>query len=177
MQTHITFGKKQFLLELKNASVIHADKYSEARGGWGNLPVWSTLYTDLVMNSSDDGISWQTTIRNRNLPVYQGQNVSVLLLEQQVIGFIDQGTNKYYYTRTDFNSFLPIGWPLKHFWITGLFFLLIAIVNCFMGKNYNPDFVVIPFFGIAATLLVYHLQKWIVNKRFMRAVDHYLQDS
>ncbi len=176
MQTMIRFGKNEFLLELKSATVIHADKYSETRGGWGNFPVRSVLYTDVVFNNATDGTRWQITIQGRNLPVYQEQNVSVILLEHSVIGFIDQATSKYYYTRNDFNRMVPIEWPARYFWISGLGFLIIGAVKFFTGKDQQDSFT-IPFFGIVATLLTAYLHKWILNRSFTKAIDHYLQDS
>jgi len=38
-------SKKELSVSLHPATVIHANKYTEASGGWSNLPVRSTLYT------------------------------------------------------------------------------------------------------------------------------------
>src|SRR4051812_26194866 len=119
MSTTIQIAKKELSVSLHPAKVIHANKYTEASGGWNNLPVSSTLYTDVVFRSKESGRDWPINIKGNELPVYTDQDVIVIGLEDLIIGFVDTQTDHYYYTETDFAGNFQLGARLYKVLLTG----------------------------------------------------------
>lgn len=87
---------RRFLHWLPTRHSVHCNKYNH---NWGFV-LWifffSTLWTDITFRGSD-GIDYAFTVKNKNLPVYNGQSVKLILLDNMVIGFIDISTGFYYY--------------------------------------------------------------------------------
>ena len=110
----------EFPLALEKAKVIHANKFSQAQGGAFNLPVSSTLYTEVVFRLENSGEDIRTYIRNLDLPIYTEQAVTVILSDKRVVGFVDMQTNYYYYTTRDFARQLGFGMPFFWVWVIGI---------------------------------------------------------
>jgi len=64
MEKTITVSGKDFPVSLHKATVIHADKFTRTSGGWNNLPVTSTLYTDVVFRIDESNEDWPLYIKN-----------------------------------------------------------------------------------------------------------------
>lgn len=174
IRTTLLFNEEELEFTLHNATVIHADKYSETSGGWGNAPVRSHLYTDLVFRSSDTNEDWPVTINGRNLSVYNGQKVMVMGLQGRIIGYVDKQSNKYYYTRDEFSSFVKVGMPVYYIWIIGI----IGAMAVFMFTTDESDirllYALIPF-GVAWLIAI--IQKQMISNRIMQLIDTYLREE
>jgi len=174
IRTTLLFNDEELEFTLHNATVIHADKYSETTGGWGNAPVRSHLYTDLVFRSSDTNEDWPMTVNERNLPVYNGQKVMVMGLQGRIIGYVDKQSNKYYYTRDEFSSFVKAGMPVYYIWIIGIIGGLVAFI--FTSEESDIRFLnaLLP---LGITWLIYIVQKQMISNRIMQLIDTYLREE
>lgn len=64
-------------------------------------------------------------MKNKNLPVYNGQSVKLILLDNMVIGFIDISTGFYYYLSNNLKETIqgPTSW-----WLA-----VVAVIVCFVA--------------------------------------------
>lgn len=174
IRTTLLFNNEELAFTLHNATVIHADKYSETTGGWGNAPVRSHLYTDLVFRSSDTNEDWPVTINGRNLSVYNGQKVMVMGLQGSIIGYVDKQSNKYYYTRDEFSSFIKMRMPAYYIWIIGIF----GGLAVFMFTPGESDaMILLTLLPLCITWLIYIIQKQMISNRIMQLIDTYLREE
>jgi hypothetical protein len=170
MERTITVSNTDIPLSLQKATVIHANKYSQAHGGWSNLPVSSTLYTEVAFRIDETNKDLRTTIKDRDLPVYNGQEVTIISVGKAVLGFVDMQTNYYYYTTGDFSRKLGMGPAFYWVWIIGL---LGGITVYLLDLQQGMFLWLLVPLGIA--LLLYYVQKWILNMRIRKAMDKVLQ--
>lgn len=154
--------------------VIHADKYTQTSGGWGNLPVHSNLYTDVVFRNEAAKEDWHLKINNFDLPLYNGQHVMVIRINDIIIGFVDKQTSKYYYTRTDFSKACKLGMPYYWVWVIGISAGLIGFVLTKENAYPLPVVLLIP---TAMMWLIYQAQKWIRNNNIRGKIDQYLREA
>jgi hypothetical protein len=174
IRTTLLFNNEELEFTLHNATVIHADKYTETSGGWGNAPVRSRLYTDLVFRSSDTNEDWPLTVNGRNLSVYNGQKVMVMGLQGSIIGYVDKQSNKYYYTRNEFSSFVKTGMPAYYIWIIGLIGGL--LVYLFTPEESDALFLLV-LLPLGLAWLIYIIQKQMISNRIMQLIDTYLREE
>lgn len=170
MKTSFEVEKKEFTLFLDPATVIHANKFTGTSGGWGSLPVHTSLYADIVFRSKESGVDWPVRIKDLDLPLYTNQEVMVISIEQYIIGYIDKQTNKYHYTETDFAYVLDLGFPLYKIWIGGI----AAGIAVFLVTT-NPDYkFFLCFVPLLIGWLMYRIKKWMINREIIRKLDYYL---
>lgn len=175
MKTTIEISNHAFPVSLESAEVIHADKYTEASGGWGSLPVRSFLYTDVVFRTGTGKEDWHLKISHLDLPVYRGQNVLVICINNSIIGFIDRQTSKYYYTVTDFVPLLRLGMAYYWVWVIGVLTGLAALVFTWQEEDISLPLVFL--LPIAGMWLIYHAQKWLLNGHIKQQIDEYLREA
>ncbi len=132
----IKFTNTEIPLFLHSARVIHANKYSEAYGGAFNLPVSSTLHTDVVFRLNETREDYKTYIKNLDLPIYNAQEVTISMpAAKRVPCYIEMHTNNHYYTTKDFSRLLGIGLlyilglPNRYFWVE------FAVTSLMIGKS------------------------------------------
>lgn len=174
IRTTLLFNEEELEFTLHNATVIHADKYSETSGGWGNAPVRSHLYTDLVFRSSDTNEDWPVTIDGRNLSVYNGQKVMVMGLQGRIIGYVDKQSKKYYYTRDEFSSFVKARMPVYYIWIIGIIGAMAVFIFTTEESDVRLLYALIPF-GVAWLTAI--IQKQVISNRIMQLIDTYLREE
>lgn len=171
----IEISNKTFPISLESAEVIHADKYTEARGGWGSLPVSSFLYTDVVFRAGTGKEDRHLKINNLDVPIYRGQHVLVISVNKSIIGFVDRQTSKYYYTVTDFAQLLHLGMAFYWVWVIGVLTGLLALV--FTWKEDDVSLPLLFLLPIAGMWLIYHAQKWLLNGHIKQQIDQYLREE
>lgn len=174
IHTTLLFNEEELEFTLHNATVIHTDKYSETTGGWGSAPVRSHLYTDLVFRSSDTNEDWPMTVNGRNLAVYNGQKVMVMGLQGSIIGYVDKQSNKYYYTRDEFSSFVKAGMPAYYIWIIGIIGGLAVFTFTPEESDIRFLYALLP---LGVTCLIYFIQKQMISNRIMQLIDTYLREE
>ncbi len=164
MSTVILSGK-EIEFSLHAGRVIHANKYSEARGGWGNLPVSSVLNTDIVV-ALTNGDDIRVYVRHLDLPVYNGQEVSLLSANGSVVALIDLKTRSYYYTTGNIQDKLGMGVPAVWVWAVGIICAAIAYNIDSLGGT----FFVMPFFVWIPVLI----NRWIFNNKIRKEIRSFL---
>jgi len=168
MEKVITVSNVQIPLSLYPATVIHADKYSEAHGGELNTPVTSTLYTDVVFRLNDSGEDWPLYIRNLNLPLYNGQAVTLVSSNKNVLAYIDDRTKYYYYTSRDLCRKVGLGIPLWRIILPGL---IGGLLIYWIQRDAPTVWIVAP---IIASYAIYVIQKWFFNYKIKKEIDEFL---
>ncbi|MDB5202417.1 MAG: hypothetical protein JWQ27_1826 [Ferruginibacter sp.] len=168
MQTTVAVGNTELPLSLQPATVIHSNKFSEARGGGFNLPVISTLYTEVVYRMKDTQADVKLYLRNRNLPIYTNQEVSLISSSGKLIGFIDVKTNQYYYTSSDLSRHL--GMAIPYYWVL-IFSVAGAALIYFLYPEGRGPLMAAP---ALIALLFYWIYKYLTNRRITQAVDAYM---
>ncbi len=156
-------------VQLFDATVIHADKYAAASGGMFNLPVTSTLYTEVVFRLRDYDRDCRLRIKNLDVPLYTNQDVSVICSRGVIIGFIDTKSNAYYYTLTDFSGELGFGFEWHWFLLTTFF--MTAIIFFFQLQQFSR-YLLIP---LLAGLCLFYLHKSVLNYLIRRSLDKHLR--
>ncbi len=155
-------------LDFYPATVIHADKYSEVRGGAFNAPVTTDLYTDIVFRLEENNQDYHICIKNIDLPIYSNQPVTLISAGAVVVGYIDNQTNDYYYIIKDIASELGLGLPF--YWVI-LIGLLCAVALYFYEGGVITIAFLLPFL---LTCVLYVIQSWILNYRVKKAINQCL---
>jgi hypothetical protein len=172
METTIRIQNRDIQIALHPATVIHTDKYSETSGGWGNLPVVSTLYTDVVFRSRTSKEDWHHKITSRDLPVYNDQEVRVISADNIIIGYIDEQTKKYYYTSNNLSNRMGLGMSYYLVWVIGIVGAVIIGL-----LTWETTMMWLLFTPLIITWLFYRIQKWVLHAQVTKAIDHYLRDE
>lgn len=168
MEKVIKVSGKELAVSLHKATVIHSDKFTRTSGGWNNLPVRSTLYTDVVFRTDETNEDWPLYIRNIDLVIYKEQRVQVIVVNDAIVGFVDEKTGHYYYTTSQFSNLLKLGIPYYYYIIAGIagaVILWLAYLNNF-GWSLIPLFL---------ALIAYQIQKLILSSRARKAIDSFLE--
>lgn len=167
MYGSIQISKRNLSVSLYPATVIHANKYTDTYGGSFDLPVRTTLHNDVVFRSKQTNEDWPVHIRNRDLPIYSNQDVTVIAVEETIIGYIDSQTDVYYYTSTDFYYF-DLGIRPHKIWITGA---IAAMATFFLFQDEQKIFCIFP---LIAMYFFYRIHKTLLNYRAEKAMDNFL---
>jgi hypothetical protein len=165
METLVRCFNVEFPLSFHRARVVHANKYSEARGGAFDLPVSSTLHTDVVFRLADTNEDYQAYIESLDLPVYTDQEVTVICSGRTVVGYVDRQTNYYYYIVRNFASLFGIG--LTVWWV----FIATIIGGVFFYFINKDEFLARAVILFGCFYLLYLFQRWFINYRVRKAID------
>jgi hypothetical protein len=165
----IQISKRNLSVSLYPATVIHANKYTDTYGGSFDLPVRTTLHNDVVFRSKQTNEDWPVHIRNRDLPIYNDQDVIVIAVEETIIGYIDCQTNLYYYTSTNFLHNFDLGIRSHKIWITGA---IATTASFFIFPDEQTILCILP---LLATYFFYTIHKTLINYRAEKAMDNFLK--
>ena len=107
---------KDFTISYENATVIHSNKYNQNTG----FIIWhffySNFFQDVVFKLEHNNQEFPTTLNNLNLPLYPGQKVTLVAINDYVVAYIDKKTNEFYYLTTnlqrDLNYGIKINWRI-----------------------------------------------------------------
>jgi len=168
MEKTITVSGKDLPVSLHKATVIHADKFTRTSGGAYNLPVRSTLYTDVVFRVDESNEDWPLYIKNIDLVMYKDQRVLVIVVNDAIVGFVDEKTGRYYYTTQQFSKLLKLGIPYPYYIIAGI----AGAVVLYLAYPNQIEWLLIPLF---VALIGYQIQKLILGSKARKAIDSYLE--
>jgi len=168
MEKTITISGKDFLVSLHKATVIHADKFTRTSGGASNLPVNSTLYTDVVFRIDESNEDWPLYIKNIDLVIYNDQRVQVIVVNDAIVGFVDEKTARYYYTTQQFSKVFKLGIPYP-------FYILAGILGAVILYFAYPNQIQWSFIPLILAFLAYQIQKSILGLQARKAIDSFLE--
>lgn len=155
-------------LTLHKATVIHANKYSVAHDGGINLPLWSTLHTEVVFRLDQSQEDWRLYVKNLDLPLYTSQPVTIVSSDKNVLAYIDAQTNEYYYTARNFSSSLKLGMPFFWVWLVGI---IGGILIYFIQR---PQSTFLMFVPLIAIWFLYTIQKQVIHYQIKKEIDKFL---
>lgn len=146
------------------ATVIHSNKYNQNSGFYIFHFFFSRFYHDLVFKLVPSGEKLSTTLSNVNVPLYVDQDVRLIAIDDEVIGYIDGGTNNYYYITNNLKNVLGKGFRIS--W--GVVFavslaLTFLIPNGFLPLNTPLIFFLLP--------MIYWFYLRISNYLFEKKID------
>ena len=95
--------KADMTVSYLSAKVVHSNKYNQNSGFYFLHLFFSNLLHDVVFRT-DNGDEYPMTLKNMNLPIYQEQSVTLITIDEIIIGFIDNATNNYYYLTKNLQS-------------------------------------------------------------------------
>ena len=168
MEKTITVSGRDFPVSLHKATVIHADKFTRTSGGMNNFPVRSTLYTDVVFRIDESNEDWPLYIKNIDLVIYNDQRVQVIVVNDAIVGFVDEKTSRYYYTTQQFSKVLKLG-------ISYPYYILAAIVGAVILYFAYPKQIQWALIPLVLAFIAYQIQKLILSSQARKAIDSYLE--
>lgn len=152
-------------LTYTNATVIHSNKYNQNNGFY----VWhlfsQNLLHDVVFKLETTGEEFPVTLKNMNLPLYQNQLVSLIAVDDTVIGFIDSNSRKYYYLTNNLQKALGKAGYLP--WIFWGSIALILGIFYFLDPGYTQNLRAL--FLIPPLVWLYQMMS---NHRFEKKIDN-----
>jgi hypothetical protein len=164
----INTRKPEISFSLHKATVIHANKYSTAHDGGLNLPIWSNLHLEIVFRLVQSLEDLRIYVKNLNLPIYTGQEVSIVSVGNNVVAYVDMTTKNYYYTSRNYAGKLGLG--IAFYWA-----LIVGVVGGFLVYYFQRDQPTVQIFiPLIVAWLLYTIQKWIYHFRFKKQLDRFL---
>ena len=157
---------------MDRATVIHANKYSQADGVISFF-IFSSLYTDIVFRLSDTNDDLPCQIRNLDLPIYTGEEVVVLRVANIIVGYMDVKTQYYYFVDRNLGKRLGLGIANSRVWLTAV---LGCAILCFIAMQhwfYIPSLLwfLSPLF---AAWIFLAGQRAVLNRKIKRSIHQLL---
>ncbi len=163
----IRFSTEDLRFDHYDASVLHTDKIAKVSGGWGNLPVHTTVDTEAVFRLQN-GTDLALTLYDRQARLYPGQEVLLIAANGKVMAYVDRKASFYQYTLNDPARTLGIGLP---FWICLLTGIAGAVIMYQVKGADDGMAVVLPVF---ISVAVYLLQRLFFNWQIRKRVHAYI---
>lgn len=118
-----------FQLSYTDATVLHSNIYNQRVGlviGWF---VFNNLQQSVTFRLLDTGEEISTIFRNTQFPLYPGQTITLLSINDKVIAYTDRNTGDYYYFSNNLQQ--DLGYGVQFTWrfvfaLTLLFFVVLA---------------------------------------------------
>ncbi len=170
MNNSIKINNQTYTIGYYPATITHSDKYSE-RNPFATSSYFNyTPKHDIAFKTTRTGEEYFFTVSYSRIRAIIGQEVSLIVLDKYVIGFVNNSTNEYYFLTNQFAQILGLAIDWK--WI-----LLIEIllgIGVFLSQDYLQTYLVLSFLVIPITY-------WIVMKFFNvyleRKIDEVIRKS
>jgi hypothetical protein len=153
-------------LTLTRATVLHANKYTETRGGY-SFPIWSILYTDIVFRLEDTQEDIPYYSKGIDLKLYTSQEILLVRSGEMIVAYVDLKTKKYYYITNNFPKKLRKGIPFYLVWLLGIPSGILIIM---LSRN-TTLWAFAPIFILWVAYLVSIVD---INRRARREIDEFL---
>ena len=163
------FSTNRIRFDHYHASVLHTDKIAKVSGGWGHLPVNTTVDTEAVFRL-DNGTDLAITLYDRQARLYPGQEVTLIAANGRVLAFVDRSASFYQFSVNDPSRVLNIGLP---FWICLLAGIAAGLAVYWSNPEGDGTGVL---FAILLPVLFYILQRLFFNWRIRKQVHAYITD-
>ena len=131
----------------------------------------NVLFTDVVFRLTETNKEQHLYTHDVELPIYEGQAVDIIMLNEKIIAFIDFKTREYYYTTDDFCSYLHLGMRYFLLWVIGI---AGAIIHYLVFKGGYLAWMIMPFI---LALIAYMLINAIINRKVEKTLDDFLQNE
>lgn len=160
---------KDFPISYLNATITHVNKYNHNSGFVFSVFFFSSLFTDVVFKLEGTGEEIPITLKNLNLPVFSGQKIQLIAIEDQVVALLDKATNNYYFLTRNLQEELQYGltfsWPL----VVVMTVILFLLVQNFFGQEFEYTYLI---FIIPAGLRLYQMiTNFLLEQKISRQIE------
>ncbi len=137
---------ENFDISYNEATVTHSNKYNQNSGITFSFLFISNFFHDVVFKLDDYDQEFPTTFKNLNLPLYTGQKVTLVSINDNVIAYIDKSTDTFYYLTDNLQRDLAYGLKINWTVILVLTFSIYLLMTSLLepGDRYTPLILLLP---------------------------------
>lgn len=135
-----------FVISYNEATVTHSNKYNQNSGIIISFLFMSNFFHDVVFKLDDYSQEFPTTFKNLNLPLYTGQKVTLVSINDNIIAYIDKTTDTFFYLTDNLQRDLEYGLKINWTVIFVLTFLIYFLMTLFLdpGNKYSSLILLLP---------------------------------
>ena len=132
MNNSIKINDQTYTIGYYPATITHSDKYSERNPFAPSNYFNYTPKHDVAFKTTRTGEEYFFTVNFSSIRATVGQQVSLIVLDKYIIGYVNDSTNDYYYLTNQFVHILGLGIDWK--WI--LFVEILIVTALFLDQDY-----------------------------------------
>jgi hypothetical protein len=164
---------KDLRIELSRATVLQIDKC--ARTGIFTddrfFPLTTNpMFTNIIFQLKNSNNTLPLYIRDKQVPVYNKQEVDIIKANDFIIGYVDVAKEEYFYTTNDFCKIIGIKMPSTFIWIIGIAGAI--TVATVLQNSYAPLFAFMP---LVFALLLHRIINFALNKKIENEIDEFMK--
>jgi hypothetical protein len=126
--------------------------------------------TDILFQLKNSDKTLPLSVRNKQLPLYDKQEVDIISANQFIIGFVDIKKEEYYYVTEDFYEAVGTKFFDMLSWFAGI--MAIIIILTLAKSMYTPVYVITT---LTLTWLGNIIVKEVFNRKIENAIDERMQ--
>jgi hypothetical protein len=163
MASSFTIGKQEFTIQYVQARIVHSNKYNQNAGIYLSHLFFSNFLHDIVFEFQKTREKHAFTLTNVQVPVYPGQEVTLIAVNYLVVGYIDDATREYYYLTN--NLVRALGWGVSRILVLLVPLLLFLVASRFLAfENEKLALVflaLVPLYWVYEAILNYYIGRQI----------------
>lgn len=160
--------KTDLVLTYIPAEVIHSNKYNQNSGIYFAHLFFNTLLHDVVFKTRNNEI-YSIKIKNLDVSLYQGQKVTLIVVNNSTIAFIDYTSGRYFYLTNDLKKALGKRRRINSAWLVGIILFIMILLTAFFNNALTRYLFFIP--------VAYWLYLKISNYLFERKIDKLIVEA
>ena len=160
-----------FHISYTHATVTHSNKYNQNVGFVISMFFFSNFLQDVAFKLDDSGDEFRTTFKNLNLPLFTGQKVTLIAINDNVIAYIDKSTNAFHYLTNNLQKDLNYGFKIH--WIRVIFLsvaIALAASTVLPTNKFNSLIIPVLLFGV-------WVYQRVTNFVLEKKIDHLITSS
>lgn len=167
------FLNNKLNIELSPATIVHIDQqntpgiFTDSR--FRPLAP-DALSANVVFQLKDSNKIFPVHVQNRQLPLYNMQEVDIISANQFVIGYVDIKSEEYYYITNDFYKAAGIGFIDMISWLTG-----ILVAGCMLTLVKNEYAALLALILLLAIWISNVTVKTVLNQKIENNMDELLK--
>ena len=144
MNNSIEINNQIYNIDYCPATIIHSDRYSERNPFASSNYFNYTPKHDIAFKTTRTGEEHFFTVNYSRIRAIIGQEVSLIVLDKYVIGYVNNSTNDYYYLTNQFAQTLKLGIHWKWF----LLIEILLVISVFLLKIIHHSYLLYSIFAI-----------------------------
>lgn len=129
------------------------------------------LHTDVIIKLKDSNKTLPLSVRDKQLPLHNKQEVDIISANQCIVGYVDVKREEYYYITNNFCKVIGSNIPLFFItWVSGI--VAAASTLIFMKNDLRP---LLASTLLLATFLLYTAFKLTLNRKIENEIDERLK--
>jgi hypothetical protein len=171
MERKLILGQKEMAVEYVQATIVHSNKYNKGYGFYIFHFFFSSLVQEIVFKLKYTNKDCRFKLANSDIPAYVGQEVTLITIDYNVIGYVDNDSYHYYYLTNRFSDLFNIGNLSMRLILT---LLLLIVVSYFYLPTHIKYLSIYIAFLIPFLYWIYQLG---LNYFIKRKIDKVVQNS